>query len=649
MVEHLVFGEPFQTDVVVGETVETDQLREFKLVETDDSLTFDLELYPDEVVYGLGETMRGVNKRGGRYVMFNVDDNDHRDDMPSMYGGHGLIILDSSKRHIGFIFDCPARIVFDVDSNGDGHLRIEVEDRNLNLYTCQGQDSYSISREFLKVLGRSYIPPLWAFGYGQSRWGYHDSRRVRELVRKHRELGIPLDYVCLDIDHMDRCADFSVDPKNFGDFRDMVSELRKDGVRIVPIVDCGIRIDEDDPEYVSARDRGLFCTDRDGKPLPVAVWPGWTNLPDFFQPAAREWFGSRYRFYTDMGIEGFWNDMNEPSIFYTEESRDESQTEVRIDPDFEATGHISDYGRLYHRIGDQRVCNMQVHNAYSSLMVRGSSEGLNKLMDSRYMLFSRSSYLGGHRYGGIWTGDNRSTWHMLQSGFRMLLGINMCGFLYSGTDTGGFMGDCDDRSLLLRWLAFSAFTPIFRNHSCKGTRHQEVYRYGSPESFRKVISLRYRILPYIYSEYVKAALNYDLYLKPLSFIFPKDQACRTIEDQCLVGESIMIAPIMKPKKRSRMVYLPEDMTKVEYDGRNFAQTPMTQGWHKVEMPLSHVVFFIRKGHCVPVGKPAQCTDEVNLEDVELIGDGEEYFQYLDDGLTKDVNPSRIRRVARGCK
>ena len=270
----------------------------------------------------------------------------------------------------------------------------------------------------------------------------------------------------------------------------------------------------------------------------------------------------------------------------------------------------------------RRVRHYDVHNLFGGMMTRATSEGLEKLLDHRFMLFSRSSYIGASRYGGVWTGDNSSRWEHLMLNVRHMPSLNMCGFLYSGADTGGFGGNCD-RELLLRWLAFSAFTPLMRNHTGKFTRDQEAYRFGDVEAFRKIIGLRYRLLPYIYSEYMKAALRADMYIKPVAFVYPE---ARGIEDQLLVGDSLMIAPVVTQGAGGRRVFVPEDMTRVRYDG----------------VALDQVVLYIRRGKLLPVGKAITNTAEYDVSELTLLGDGESYELYTDDGLTRDCKPENIR-------
>lgn len=286
-----------------------------------------------------------------------------------------------------------------------------------------------------------------------------------------------------------------------------------------------------------------------------------------------------------------------------------------------------------------------VHNIFGAKMTEASSEGLEKLLPTRFLLFSRSSYIGAHRYGGIWTGDNNSSWLMLRRNFTMLPGLNLCGFLYSGADTGGFGGNCS-RELLLRWLALSCFTPLMRDHTTIFTRRQECYRYAGKQDFKAVLSFRYRILPYLYSEYMKAALASDLLFRPLAFAYPTDERAKAVEDELLFGESILIAPVMEKGAKGRSVYLPEDMTEVRWNGKTFTETPAAKGEHFVKVPLNEIVFYIRKGKCVPVSSGGKNTGEVDLRSVTLLGDGKEYTQYLDDGLTRDCTSKNLRVITK---
>ena len=643
MIEKYSFGTHPETGAVVAAVREGERLPYFTAKGEGQGTRFTCPLERGDIVYGLGETMRGINKRGGRYVSFNSDNPHHNDSMPSLYGSHNFLLV-SGERTFGAFFDTPARAVFDIDLNGSGKIDVLCE-RGVTVYIVEGESCNDIARQFLAAIGKSYLPPLWAFGFGQSRWGYKCEKDIRSVANGYGRAGLPLDYICLDIDYMDRYIDFTVNKKRFPDMKSFVSEMKARGVRLVPIVDAGIKIEPGNPVFDEGVEKGYFCKNLEGKDFSAAVWPGLTHFPDFMKKEAREWFGRQYKFYTDLGFEGFWNDMNEPAIFYSEYSKGKAGDRACGDPLYKGGAYLNDYKSFTHDMDGETVPHWEVHNLFGAKMTEASSEGLQKLLDTRFLLFSRSSYIGAHRYGGIWTGDNNSSWLMLRRNFTMMPGLNLCGFLFSGADTGGFGGNCS-RELLLRWLALSCFTPLMRDHTTIFTRRQECYRYCGKRDFKSILSFRYRILPYLYSEFMKAALASDLLFRPLAFSYPKDEKAKSVEDELLVGDSILIAPVMEKGAKGRTVYLPEDMTEVRWNGKVFTETPAAKGEHFVKVPLHDIVFYIRKGKCVPVSKGGRNTSEVDLKDVTLLGDGKEYTQYLDDGLTRDCTAKNLRVITK---
>ena len=648
MVRKYLFGEPFETFAVTAEVpVSTEEIPyltlERKVTDGVKSLCFSTPLADGEIVYGLGETLHGIDKRGYRYIMFNTDDPTHRDEMMSLYGAHNFVVIDG-ERHFGLFFDTPARTVFDVDLAGSGKLEVYAQTEDLKLYVLEGPSSYEITREFLRIIGQSFIPPLWAFGYIQSRWGYQSAKDLSKVEEKYRNAGIPLDGLSMDIDYMDRYIDFTVHKKRFPDFKNFCRVLDARGHHVVPIIDAGIKIEPGNPVFDEGVEKDYYVKNAKGENFGAAVWPGMTHFPDFCRPEARRWFGMQFKALTDQGVRGFWIDMNEPAIFWMDGMPRGERIAVPEAPDAltENSRLTGEYKLMYQQYDGRRVRHFDVHNVFGHFMAMGTGEALSELLDERYLLFSRSSYIGTHRYSGMWTGDNNSSWLQLRRNLTQMTGLNMCGFLYSGADTGGF-GRHAQRELTLRWHALSDFTPLFRNHSSKGSRRQECYRFSNPKQFRDVIALRYRLMPYIYSEFVKAALCSDMYMKALGFEWPEDEEARRCEDQLLVGGSVMIAPVLEEGADGRSVYLPEEMTEVRFDGDNFCCRKVPAGRYDVKVPLDEVVFWIRKGTLVPVTKKlAMSTKFMDLRDVELLGDGQSYEQYLDDGFTKQVSEKNIR-------
>lgn len=647
MIVKTVFGCPFETWAITQKVRQVDEVNYFAVEKGEKRIEFTYPLERGDIVYGLGEMMGSLNKRGGRYIAFNRDDANHVDTNPSLYASHNFLIVDGSI-HFGIFFDTPGRVIFEIDYEGSGEIRVICETDSVNVYQIENADSYQITRELLRAIGRSYIPPLWAFGYGQSRFGYKCEQDFLDVVEGHEKAGLPLDYICMDIDYMDRFTDFTVDKKRFPDLKAFAAGLGQKGIRLVPIVDAGIKIQRGNRVYEEGVEKGYFCRNKENGFFKAGVWPGMTHFTDFLNPDARAWFGQQYRFYTDLGIEGFWNDMNEPSIFYSEYTKGPKKLCMVLDMLFakqreqkKAARLLEDYKSFFHQVDGKRVCHYDIHNIYGYLMTMASSQGLERLLDHRFLLFSRSSYIGAGRYGGIWTGDNSSCWAHLKLNVLHMPAVNMCGFLYAGADTGGFMGDAS-RELLLRWLAVSAFTPLMRNHTGYGAVPQECYAFENTDDFRAILSLRYRLIPYLYSEYMKAALTGDMFIKPLAFGYPGDQRAREIDDQLLVGGSIMMTPILQEGAITRQVYLPEDMTMVKYDGREFICTAAKKGDMTIEARLNEVVFFILRDRLLPVGNDIKNTRDMDFDHLTLLGGGQAYELYADDGMTREYSLDNIR-------
>ena len=626
-------------------------------MEQKDYLLYPLE--PETRIYGLGENIRGINKRGWIYESNCTDDPNHTEDRRSLYGAHNFFVVDGQET-FGVFLDYPGKLTLDMGYERMDELRITPEDWNLDLYILEGDSIREIVKAFRQLIGRSYIPPRWAFGFGQSRWGYQSAEDIREVVKGYRDHGIPLDSVYLDIDYMEDFKDFTVNQERFPDFRKFVEEMKQEHIHLVPIIDAGVKTEQGYDVYEEGLEHGYFCKDETGKEFTGAVWPGKVHFPDVLNREARNWFGRKYQFLLEQGIEGFWNDMNEPAIFYSREGIEELketikryvQEDMETIPVWELEGLVTgiannpeDYRRFYHNVGGRMIRHDKVHNLFGYNMTRAAAEAFDRIVpDKRLLMFSRSSYIGMHRYGGIWTGDNRSWWSHILLNLKMMPSLNMCGFLYTGADLGGFDNDAT-RDLVLRWMALGVFTPLMRNHSAQGTRRQEAYQFGDTEDFRGIVETRYRLLPYLYSEYMKAALNDDMYFRPLAFVYPEDSFAAGVEDQMMLGGEAMIAPVYTQNAKGRYVYLPEDMLFVKFakDGA-YTEELLTQGHHYVEIAVNEVPFFIRKGRCIPLAEAAECMEKLDTANLKMIGfEHAEYTLYEDDGIGKDYeNPANYR-------
>ncbi len=655
------YGNPFDTEAIVEKVDATKGNPKYGTISQKEGFAFTYIMDDDDIVYGLGEANRGINKRGYCYISDCADDPEHTEDKRSLYAAHNFIIV-SGKQTFGMFFDYPSTLTFDIGYTRMDTMKVSCENADLNLYVFEGENAYDIVKQFRKVIGRSYIPPKFAFGFGQSRWGYETKEDFCKVADGYRDNHIPLDMIYMDIDYMQDFKDFTLNEENFKDFPGFVQEMKDKNIRMIPIIDAGVKVEDGYSVYEEGVEKQYFCKREDGSDFVAAVWPGDTHFPDVLNADARKWFGDQYRFLTEQGIEGFWNDMNEPAIFYSKEGLAEAKEVARRFADDEE-GKVSlwevgwklsglansheDYRRFYHLVNGEKVRHDKVHNLFGYNMTRAAGEAFERIdPDKRFLMFSRSSYVGMHRYGGIWTGDNKSWWSHILLNLKMMPSLNMCGFLYTGADLGGFGADTT-RDLLLRHLALGVFTPLMRDHAAKGTREQECYQFEQIEDFRHVIGVRYRLIPYLYSEYMKAALNDDMYFKPLAFEYPKDKRAVRVEDQLMLGNEIMIAPVYEQNARGRYVYLPETMKFVKFlpDG-TIMEEILEKGDHYVEIALNEVPLFIRSGKCIPLAEAVESVAELDTENLKMIGfEGAQYTLYEDDGIHKDYeNVENYRKL-----
>ena len=690
MIQKYVYGKPFSTEAVVTEVPAGEGTPAYGKIDTEKGFCFTYIMEETDIVYGLGEANRGLNKRGYCYISDCTDDPNHTEDKRSLYGAHNFIVV-SGRETFGLFFDYPSAMTFDIGYTRMDTLQVSCADADLNLFVIEGDSPYDIVKQFRKIIGRSYIPPKYAFGFGQSRWGYKTKEDFRKVADGYRENKIPLDMVYMDIDYMQDFKDFTLHEENFPDFAEFVREMKDRNLRLIPIIDAGVKVEDGYDVYEEGVKNRYFCQREDGSNFVAAVWPGNTHFPDVLNAEARAWFGDKYRVLTDQGIEGFWNDMNEPAIFYspegidelkgmlkqflenenynsginagtlavapTSDTNDSAETENAGASIWPLMGKINalanskeDYRRFYHTVNGERIRHDKVHNLFGYNMTRAAGEAFERIdPEKRFLMFSRSSYIGMHRYGGIWMGDNKSWWSHILLNLKMLPSLNMCGFLYTGADLGGFGADAT-RDLLLRWLALGVFTPLMRDHAAAGTRDQECYQFENLDDFRHVVGVRYRLIPYLYSEYMKAALNDDLYFKPLAFAYPEDSMAVQVEDQMMLGNEVMIAPVYTQNARGRYVYLPEEMKFVKFlpDG-SVSEEILPKGHHYVEIALNEVPLFIRSGKCIPLAESAEYVEALDTKHLTMLGyPGAEYTLYEDDGIGKDYENKENYRTLKCC-
>ena len=404
MVTRSVFGNPIETDAVLTKPSAI-AFQNGEIEKREDGFYYTMK--DSDIVYGLGENVRGINKRGWKYVSSCNDDPVHSEEKRSLYGAHNFILI-SGDKNVGIFVDTPGKVTFDIGYTKYDTIHIQTETEDFELYVIENETPDAVITEFRGLIGKSYIPPKWAFGYGQSRWSYFTSDEVREVVKKHRENHIPIDSLYLDIDYMENYKDFTINPDTFADFDELVKEMKEQHIHLVPIIDAGVKKEDGYDVYEEGKANHYFCKDADGNDFVVGVWPGKCCFPDMLNDEAREWFGNKYKFLLDRGIDGFWNDMNEPAIFYSEKRMDEvfaklaeySKMNLDVQTFFACkdlvvgmSNNDEDYASFYHNYRGQKICHKDVHNLFGYYMTRSASEAFDRIVpDKRVLMYSRASY-----------------------------------------------------------------------------------------------------------------------------------------------------------------------------------------------------------------------------------------------------------------
>ena len=548
-----------------------------------------VKLRPEgERYFGCGERTAGLEKTGTRQVFWNVDPPaGHTASFNNLYTSIPFVLCLHEGRAHGVFYDHPGRLELDLARADPGRVVVEAGDE-LEVHVLLGPTPADVLERFTALTGRTPMPPLWALGNQQSRWSYMSADEVREVARGFRERAIPCDVLYLDIDHMDGYRVFTWDRERFPDPAGLIEELRADGFRVVVITDPGVKVDESYALYVEGRSNGFFCLTRDGEEFHNAVWPGLCAFPDFVDPAVREWWGSWHRGLVEAGVAGVWCDMNEPSLFVPRQS--------------------TMPGDVVHPGGGNARLHSDVHNAYGSYMAQAAREGLARLRpDARPFVISRAGYAGLQQWALQWTGDNSSWWEHLWMSMPQLQNLGLSGIAWSGVDVGGFFGDCNGE-LLARWTEFGAFQPFCRNHTAMGTARQEPWAFGEPwESVcRSMLELRMQLLPYLYTLFEECHRTGAPILRPLLFAYPGDPVTYTADDQFMLGDALLVAPITRPGVEHRHVYLPAG------SWRHFWTGELIEGPAHVlaHAPLGQPAVYARCNTPIPLHPVLQHTGEV---------------------------------------
>jgi len=589
---------------------------------------------PDEYYYGLGERAGPLEHRGRVYINWNTDAYGYQRGTDPLYQSIPFLLALRQGRSYGIFFDNPSRSSFDLGSARRDQYSFGAEEGELNYYVFYGPEPKKVLQRYTELVGRMPLPPKWALGYQQSRWSYEPESRVREIAETFRRRRIPCDVIYLDIDYMDGFRSFTVDARKFPNFRQMIADLARIGLKVVAIIDPGIKQELGYWVYDEGLKGGHFVTLPDGSLYTGVVWPGVCVFPDFTREQTRRWWGDLYRGLVEAGVAGFWNDMNEPAVF------------VETDRAVERTMALD----ALHGERDRRIEHRRVHNVYGMLMARATFEGLRRLRPSeRPFVLTRASYAGGHRYAATWTGDNTSSWEHLQLWIPMVLNLGLSGQPFAGPDIGGFAGN-PSAELYARFLQAGVFSPLCRVHSQKGTRDREPWAFG-PEYeaiHRRFIELRYELLPYLYTVFEEAARTGWPVMRPLFLEYPMDRQTYRMDTQFLLGRDLLVAPVLEEGARSVEVYLPDGEWFDFWTGERVIGPRRV----RVEAPLDRVPLFVRGGAILPMQPVFQYVDEAPINPLLLnVFPSRECAGalYEDDGVSDAYQRGQYARTRFGCR
>lgn len=562
----------------------------------------------DEKFYGLGDKTGFLNKRDYEYENWNSDiPQAHTDSYKALYKSIPFLITLKQSGVFGIFFDNTYKSYVNLGKENSQYYYYSADAGNLDYYFMAGEKMTDVITCYTYLTGTTPLPQLWTLGYHQSRWGYESAEDIRKVADKYRELEIPCDTIHFDIDYMDGYRVFTWNEEDFGKPGAIIDEIKDKGYKTVCIIDPGVKQDSGYSKYDEGIANDYFAKDAEGEIYVNAVWPGDSVYPDFGKPDTRSWWGNNQKFLTDLGVRGVWNDMNEPASF-----RGELPADVVFTDEDQPTNHAA------------------MHNIYGHLMSKATYEGLKKADGRRPFVITRACYAGTQKYSTVWTGDNQSLWAHLQMAVPQLCNLGMSGFAFAGTDVGGFGADCTPE-LLCRWVQVGAFSPLFRNHSSKGSTYQEPWNFDEQTVAinKKFIELRYRLLPYFYDLFHECEKTGLPVMRPLVLHYQNDPETWNLNGEFLVGENLLVAPVLEQGATKKLVYLPEGNWYEMESRKCYAG----KQYYMFDAPLDTCPMFVKEGGMIPTYELVQYVGEHPYHKLNMLvfpGEGT-YVHYQDNG------------------
>ena len=547
----------------------------------------------DENFYGLGDKTGSLNLKNTRHHLWGTDSYGYSNDTDTLYKNIPFFMVQGQNKGYGIFMDNTFRSFFDF-----GHEREDVKSfwahgGEMRYYFIYGPKHTDISQQYIQLTGSPNMPPKWALGYHQSKWSYYPDSVVKNVAHEFRKRKIPCDVIHIDIDYMDGFRCFTWDKNRFPNPNKMINELKQQGFKTVLIIDPGIKTDKNYFVYQQGIKHGYFCTRADGALFKGSVWPGKCVFPDFTNPLVRDWWAKLVAELSKDGIDGIWNDMNEPAVF-------EDKTfplDIRHDYDGHPCSH------------------RKAHNVYGSLMTKSTYLGLQYALENkRVFTITRSAYAGIQKYSSVWTGDNVSSWEHLRMANIQCQRLSTSGVSFVGSDVGGFIGSSNGE-MYTRWIQMGTFHPFFRTHSSgdHGDKEPWTFEEKYTKIIKKFIELRYRLMPYIYTSFWQYATTGIPMLRSLHLVAQDDPESFYREEEFMLGDSLLIAPISEAGKTTKKVYLPEG------NWYNYWTNECIKGKQEltVDAPLEIIPLFIKEGCILPHQPLMQYVDEFEYEELTL--------------------------------
>jgi len=568
----------------------------------------------NEKFFGLGEKTGTLDKRGQEWVMWNSDTYAYGNGTDPVYQSIPFFIGIRDYKAYGIFFNNSYRSKFNFGAGNLRYYSFSAEQGNLDYFFIYGPEIRTIVETYTELTGRMPLPPLWALGYQQSRYSYYPDSTVLKIARTFREKNIPADVIYLDIHYMDGYRLFTWDKNRFPDPAGMVHTLDNMGFKVAVIIDPGIKDDASYPIAQEGITGNYFVKYPDGNLYIGEVWPGKTYFPDFSRPETRVWWGNLFTGFLNIGIKGFWTDMNEPAVW----------------------GKAFPEETIFYDEGSNSS-HKKMHNLYGLLMAQATYEGLKRLRsDERPFVITRAGFSGVQRFASAWTGDNIATDEHLELGIRMMLGMGLSGEPFIGTDVGGFVGTPTPQ-LFARWIQVGMLSPFFRTHTTIDTKDQEPWSFGNDVEAisKRYITKRYELLPYLYSLIYEASTNGAPLWRPLFWYYQNDSLAYSpaYQNEFFVGENLLAAPVVRGQTNRYRVYFPAGKwldwnTETIYSGPAAVQ---------MNVPLDILPLFIKEGGIILSGEPMQYVGEKSIQtltaDIFPAASSGEFLLYEDDGRT----------------